>query len=201
MTAAEQPGSPPADETPRSRLAAELRSAYENGARVKDLAVVSHRAQSEVRRLLREAGAVLGGGARRRPVRWTLPAPGAGTRAAVGGAGTERASGPPKLPRMPKLVEPPGLPDTPEPPVGRRRVPARVVRVGVETCFVVLPEWRAAIAVPVATEVLLTATGLPYGELSGAELTVLARLEALHDRELAVADWQLAGQSRGTGLS
>ncbi|AXI77653.1 hypothetical protein C7M71_009555 [Peterkaempfera bronchialis] len=65
----------------------------------------------------------------------------------------------------------------------------------------VLPEWRAAIAVPVATEVLLTATGLPYGELSGAELTVLARLEALHDRELAVADWQLAGQSRGTGLS
>lgn len=192
MTAPEHPHQDPPQDPPqeplkestRTRLAAELRSAYESGARVKDLAVVSHRAQSEVRRLLREAGVTLGQGPRRPPDRTAAPRP--------------RAAAPP-TPVAGLAGD--DLPVTP--PARRslqRRVAAKVVRVGAETSFAVVPEWRPAIAIPVATEVLLAVTGLPRGRLLGVELTVLVHADALHDRELAPSGWRPADQPRGSGL-
>jgi hypothetical protein len=191
MTAAESPGSVPTD-TPRTRLAAELRSAYENGARIKDLAVASHRAQSEVRRLLREAGAVLGGASQQSASRSAIPE--------AAPVQYEFSAKPPfperELGVLIGLRERPAANSTTAPPAEPRRVAARVVRIGEGTCFAVLPEWRAAIAVPVATSVLLSTTGLEFDQLLGAELTVRIRPDALHDRELAAADWQPASRRR-----
>ncbi len=78
-------------------------------------------------------------------------------------------------------------------PVGRapdRRVSARLLRFGSGTCQVVLPDWRAAIAVSVPTERLLRSTGLSPEELRSAALSVVINPEAVHDRELGLRDWQ-----------
>ncbi|MFF4651445.1 helix-turn-helix domain-containing protein [Streptomyces sp. NPDC001380] len=191
MTAVEESGQQPADVAARARLAADLRSAYEDGARVKDLAVASHRAQSEVRRLLREAGVVLGGAPRRRPGRVRAAAPptgktsgeaAGGGRAGAAGAGAAVSGG--SVPGRSATVE-------------RQRLRARVVRVGADTSFVVLPEWRPAIAVPVATTVLLAATGLPREGLRGAELSAVVDPGAVHDRDLAPEGWRPDGSASG----
>ncbi|MFJ6215326.1 helix-turn-helix domain-containing protein [Streptomyces sp. NPDC092296] len=205
-TAAEPPAAQSAADAARNRLATELRSAYENGARVKDLAVVSHRAQSEVRKLLREAGAVLGGGARR-PTRALIPATVPATRhrrpaetgSPWGGPGPLRGVvlGTPQPPPAGARPEP-STPQQPaqapaQPPTAeRRRMAARVVRVGTDTCFAVIDEWRPAIAVPVPTRVLAAVTGLDRWRLLGTRLTVLAYPGALHDHDLAAEDWQPA---------
>ncbi|WP_377271299.1 helix-turn-helix domain-containing protein [Peterkaempfera sp. SMS 1(5)a] len=183
MTAPEGPGPQQSTDTAaRTRLAAELRSAYESGARVRDLAVASHRAQSEVRRLLREAGVTLGGVPPRKA--W---------------AAERVQSGEPVPESQPTVLVPAPVSSAPalSPPavVGqRRRVAARIVRVGLDTSFAVVPQWRSAIAVPVATQELLTATGLSYAELPGTELTVVIRADALHDRDLDAADWECPGR-------
>ncbi|WP_055590194.1 helix-turn-helix domain-containing protein [Streptacidiphilus griseoplanus] len=183
MTAPEHPGpQQSADAAARTRLAAELRSAYESGARVRDLAVASHRAQSEVRRLLREAGVTLGGVPPRRA--WAAESVQTGVPAPRHGADVP-------APAAASAAPPPAAAGQ------RRRVAARIVRVGLDTSFAVVPQWRSAIAVPVATQELLTATGLSYAELSGAELTVVIRADALHDRDLDAADWQCPGPGTG----
>ncbi|WP_316529158.1 hypothetical protein [Kitasatospora brasiliensis] len=78
------------------------------------------------------------------------------------------------------------------------RVVAEPIRVGRGTCLVVLPSWRPAIAVSVSTEQLLSATGLGFEQLVGAQLTVLMNPGALHDRELELQGWESgpAGRSR-----
>ncbi len=86
----------------------------------------------------------------------------------------------------PTYSEPPAQPEDRHP----RRVPARVIRVGRGTCLVVLPSWRASIAVSVPTELLVRATGLSPDQLAAAQLTVLMNPEALHDRELDLHEWQ-----------
>ncbi|GAA2156730.1 hypothetical protein GCM10009760_58030 [Kitasatospora kazusensis] len=86
----------------------------------------------------------------------------------------------------PSYSEPPAQPEDRQP----RRVPARIVKVGRGTTLVVLPSWRAAIAVSVPTDLLVRATGLSADQLAGAHLTVLMNPEALHDRELDLHDWQ-----------
>ncbi|MQS12325.1 hypothetical protein F7Q99_08480 [Streptomyces kaniharaensis] len=78
------------------------------------------------------------------------------------------------------------------------RVTAESVRIGRGTSLVVLPSWRPAIAVSVPTEQLLSATGLAFEQLAGAQLTVLINPGALHDRELDLHDWQ-AGRGRRSG--
>lgn len=72
----------------------------------------------------------------------------------------------------------------------RRRVDAQLVRLGRGTSLVVLPSWRAAIAVSVPTDLLLRETGLTVAELPDARLTVVINSEALHDRELCPAEWR-----------
>ncbi|MFJ6622978.1 hypothetical protein ACIQOW_36045 [Kitasatospora sp. NPDC091335] len=81
------------------------------------------------------------------------------------------------------------------------RVAARPIRVGRGTCLVVLPSWRPAIAVSVSTELLLSATGLGFGQLADARLTVLMNPGALHDRELELHGWESgpAGRPRRGG--
>ncbi|MDH6578787.1 hypothetical protein [Kitasatospora sp. MAP5-34] len=86
----------------------------------------------------------------------------------------------------PTYSEPPAQPEDRHP----RRVPARVVRVGRGTSLVVLPSWRAAIAVSVPTDLLVRATGLSADRLAGAQLSALMNPDALHDRELDLHDWQ-----------
>ncbi|MFJ2579632.1 helix-turn-helix domain-containing protein [Kitasatospora aureofaciens] len=78
------------------------------------------------------------------------------------------------------------------------RVAAEPVRIGRGTSLVVLPSWRPAIAVSVPTELLLSATGLSFEQLAGAQLTVLINPGALHDRELDLRGWQ-AGRGRRGG--
>jgi len=189
MTAVDSPGAHPTQDTPRVRLAGDLRSAYEKGARISDLAVVSHRAQSEVRRLLKESGAALGSSTRRRAVR--LRAGATPTRRLPAGCGDASS------------VAPAPAPDgSGRRPIARaepRRLAARVVRVGADTCFVVLPEWRPAIAVPVPTTLLLVVTGLTRSELRGAELTALVRPDAVLDSDLAARDWRPVRPPRGVG--
>ncbi|MEV8099151.1 hypothetical protein [Kitasatospora sp. NPDC085879] len=72
----------------------------------------------------------------------------------------------------------------------QQRVDARLMRIGRGTCLLVLPSWRAAIAVAVPTERLLASTGLTVEELAGARLSVLINPEALHDRDLGLHGWQ-----------
>lgn len=79
------------------------------------------------------------------------------------------------------------------------RVTAEPVRIGRGTSLVVLPSWRLAIAVSVPTEQLLSATGLTYEQLAGAQLTVMMNPGALHDRELDLHGWQAARGRRGGG--
>ncbi|MFE7526155.1 hypothetical protein ACFU7Y_10575 [Kitasatospora sp. NPDC057542] len=76
------------------------------------------------------------------------------------------------------------------------RVAAEPIRVGHGTCLVVLPSWRPAIAVSVSTEQLLSATGLGFEQLAGAQLTVLMNPAALHDRELELHGWESAPAGR-----
>ncbi|WP_104816190.1 hypothetical protein [Kitasatospora sp. MMS16-BH015] len=94
----------------------------------------------------------------------------------------------------PSYTEPPGQPEQRAP----RRVQAQVVRVGRGTSLVVLPSWRAAIAVSVPTELLLRETGLPSEQLPGARLTVRMNPEAMHDRELDLAEWRPEPAARRT---
>lgn len=108
-------------------------------------------------------------------------------------AASERAAVPPPVTPLGILIgasagysEPPTQPESRRP----RRVAARAVRVGRGTSLVVLPSWRAAIAVSVPTELLLSETGLGLDQLTDAHLTVLMNPDALHDRELELHDWQ-----------
>ncbi|GGV12596.1 hypothetical protein GCM10010495_27700 [Kitasatospora herbaricolor] len=95
-----------------------------------------------------------------------------------------------------------GTPNLPEPenrPQERRYVlaEARMIRPGRGTSLVVLPSWRPAIAVSVPTEQLLAATGLEYGQLPCAVLSVFINPEALHDRELGLHGWRVRPARRG----
>ncbi|WP_199881351.1 hypothetical protein [Streptomyces sp. CB03911] len=95
-----------------------------------------------------------------------------------------------------------GTPNLPEPenrPQERRYVlaEARMIRPGRGTSLVVLPSWRPAIAVSVPTEQLLAATGLDYGQLPCAVLSVFINPEALHDRELGLHGWRVRPARRG----
>ncbi|MFF2662714.1 hypothetical protein ACFVUH_35810 [Kitasatospora sp. NPDC058032] len=106
-------------------------------------------------------------------------------------------SGTPHQPEAVGRFGPTGLPARAEerPAV---RAAAELVRLGRGTCLVVLPAWRPAIAVSVPTERLLSATGLAYERLAGAQLSVVINPGALHDRELELRDWQ-AGPPGRTG--
>ncbi len=73
----------------------------------------------------------------------------------------------------------------------RRRVRAEVIRAGRGTTLTLLPSWRSSITLSVPTESLLSATGLSYQELPGAELSVEINPNALHDRELRPTGWQV----------
>lgn len=79
------------------------------------------------------------------------------------------------------------------------RVEARLVKLGRGTSLVVLPSWRAAIAVSVPTELLLEATGLDFEHLAAAELSVLIDPHALHDRELGLHGWRSGPLDGPTG--
>ncbi|MFB7473915.1 hypothetical protein [Kitasatospora sp. NPDC056184] len=79
------------------------------------------------------------------------------------------------------------------------RAAAELVRLGRGTCLVVLPAWRPAIAVSVPTEHLLSATGLAFERLAGAQLSVVINPAALHDRELELRDWQAGPPGRRAG--
>ncbi|WP_380279518.1 hypothetical protein [Kitasatospora purpeofusca] len=76
------------------------------------------------------------------------------------------------------------------------RAAAELVRLGRGTCLMVLPAWRPAIAVSVPTEHLLSATGLAFERLAGAQLSVVINPAALHDRELELRDWQAGPPGR-----
>ncbi|MDH6137778.1 hypothetical protein P3T37_007211 [Kitasatospora sp. MAA4] len=259
----------------RAGLAARLRSAYEQGARLDDLAAACHQPVAEVRELLQLAGVdpdrpgmpsgagddglvpaqrdraaeplgfgeftdgTDGSGGRPRP-RVRRPAPsrrsargGRGAADETGGAGdadvpetgpavesdgTDGVHAPDARPDAPVAAEMPepeaptaparmgimigSAQRAPEPPVRagdqrRRRVAAQVVKVGSGTTLAVLPSWRSSIAVSVPTELLLEATGLTRQELPEAELTVLINMDALHDRELRMRDWQVGPGSDG----
>ncbi|WP_035793759.1 hypothetical protein [Kitasatospora mediocidica] len=261
----------------RAGLASRLRSAYEQGARLDDLAAACHQPVAEVRELLQLAGvdpdlpgassgidALIpaqrestaeslgfgelpdgpeGFGGRPRP-RVRRPAPprrpgrvarGAADEADGSESGASAASDRPDAPERlaegsaEKSAESVGTPvvpapepddeqpptavarmgiligsaqRAPEPPVRagdqrRRRVAAQVIKVGSGTTLAVLPSWRSSIAVSVPTELLLEATGLTRQELPEAELTVLINMDALHDRELRMRDWQVAPAADG----
>ncbi|TQF05316.1 hypothetical protein E6W39_27625 [Kitasatospora acidiphila] len=79
----------------------------------------------------------------------------------------------------------------------RRRVGAKLIKVGRGTTLAVLPAWRPSIAISVPTELLLETTGLSRAELAEAELSVVVNTEALHDRELRPRDWQVAAERPG----
>ncbi|MBD0673686.1 hypothetical protein [Streptomyces sp. CBMA156] len=125
--------------------------------------------------------------------------------AAVGPAAVESTAGTPWAePQLGILIGgSPGQADTLGRPEERApvRVAARPIRVGRGTCLVVLPSWRPAIAVSVSTEQLLSATGLGFGQLADAQLTVLMNPGALHDRELELHGWESgpAGRPRRGG--
>ncbi|MFJ4674249.1 hypothetical protein [Kitasatospora purpeofusca] len=95
----------------------------------------------------------------------------------------------------------PQLPDTTGRP-GRAeerpavRATAELLRLGRGTCLVVLPAWRPAIAVSVPTELLLSATGLAFEQLTEARLSVVINPGALHDRELELRDWRVGPPGR-----
>ncbi|MFE7560739.1 hypothetical protein [Kitasatospora sp. NPDC057500] len=141
----------------------------------------------------------------------TVPAPRTGDDGPTGtGTGTGARSaargeaplgvligGTPNLPETAGRPAPAGTSGRPEarPAV---RTAAELVRLGRGTCLVVLPAWRPAIAVSVPTEHLLSATGLAYERLAGAQLSVVINPGALHDRELEPRDWQ-AGPPGRTG--
>ncbi|MEV0191531.1 hypothetical protein AB0I39_23715 [Kitasatospora purpeofusca] len=76
------------------------------------------------------------------------------------------------------------------------RATAELLRLGRGTCLVVLPAWRPAIAVSVPTELLLSATGLAFEQLTEARLSVVINPGALHDRELELRDWQVGPPGR-----
>jgi hypothetical protein len=131
-----------------------------------------------------------------RPDAGPTPPPAGGTD----GSGPVVAGSPPAAAPLGVLIG--GTPNLPDPaghPDGQRfvLVDARVIRPGRGTSLVVLPAWREAIAVSVPTERLLTATGLGFDDLPGAELSVLINPDALHDRELALHGWR-AGPAAGT---
>ncbi|MDH6145595.1 hypothetical protein P3T35_007650 [Kitasatospora sp. GP30] len=244
----------------RAGLAERLRSAYEQGADLGDLAVASHQSVSEVRELLALAGAAADGQtAAAEPRDVSVPAQRDGARALQGAAdGWTPRSGRPR-PRVRRQLPPrranrPGAPSAPatgdghgwapaepqapavpaepvaplgggaeapavlsEAPLGvligsprqsvplggaraedsRRRVGAKLIKVGRGTALAVLPAWRPSIAISVPTELLLDTTGLSRAELAEAELTVVVNTEALHDRELQPRDWQVAAERPG----
>ncbi|MFE9427694.1 hypothetical protein ACFYNO_32545 [Kitasatospora sp. NPDC006697] len=243
----------------RAGLASRLRSAYEQGAGLDDLAVASHQSISEVRELLAladdpaEEGAVpaqrdgsadlhvepasvddwrpTAGRPRprvrrqlpsRRPVRPAVPEFPAGAEPPRPGTRARPAAEPAALAAAVEQPAPDGVDGEParsEPPLGvliggsrpsaplggrraedcRRRVAAELVKVGRGTTLVVLPAWRASIAVSVPTELLAGETGLSVEELAGTELTVVVNTEALHDRELRPAQWQVVAERPGGG--
>ncbi|MFF2042341.1 hypothetical protein ACFVVX_18120 [Kitasatospora sp. NPDC058170] len=92
----------------------------------------------------------------------------------------------------------PNLPEATGRPEERRpvRVSAEPVRIGRGTSLVVLPAWRAAIAVSVPTELLLDATGLRFDQLAETQLSVLINPGALHDRELELHGWRVGPAGR-----
>ncbi|MER5636490.1 hypothetical protein ABT095_06030 [Kitasatospora sp. NPDC002227] len=195
----------------RSGLAARLRVAYERGTDIAALALACHQSPAEVRELLRTTGVVLSAeeqapvaptpSEQLRRVRRPTPSrrlsrlhpksdapvvpPPAEAPPAPAAAATSAPLGI-LIGASPSYTEPPGQPESREP----RRVPAQVVRVGRGTSLVVLPSWRTAIAVSVPTELLVRETGLRPEQLSGARLTVRMNPEALHDRELDLAEWR-----------
>ncbi|MFE6865524.1 hypothetical protein ACFVFS_03125 [Kitasatospora sp. NPDC057692] len=101
-------------------------------------------------------------------------------------------------PNPPEAAGRPGSAGVPGRPEERPavRAAAELVRLGRGTCLVVLPAWRPAIAVSVPTEHLLSATGLAFERLAGAQLSVVINPAALHDRELELRDWQAGPPGR-----
>jgi hypothetical protein len=95
----------------------------------------------------------------------------------------------------PAYAEPPSALSS----TGPHRVPVELVRLSPGTSLIVLPSWRAAIAVSVPTEQLLTETGLSFRDLPGARLTVLMNPDALHDRELDLRCWRTEDGPAATG--
>ncbi|MFD7590949.1 hypothetical protein ACFV84_36530 [Kitasatospora sp. NPDC059811] len=128
---------------------------------------------------------------------WAAAAPGSGELTGGTGAVTAPSAAAPEAARAetPLGILIGGSPNQPE-AVGRpeERAPVRVtaepVRIGRGTSLIVLPSWRAAIAVSVPTEQLLSATGLAFEQLADAQLTVLMNPCALHDRELDLHGWE-----------
>jgi len=210
-----------------SGLAARLRSAYEQGAEVARLAAACRRPEADVRRLLQLAGIDLSAGRQSAPVvrqptqadqdrqqlrRVRRPTP--SRRLSRLHPRTEpRLTRSPEPERTAAVMQPPtpmgiligASANYTEPQVhpessSPRRVPAELVRVGQGTSLVVLPSWRAAIAVSVPTDQILAATGLSLDELADGRLTVLMNPEALHDRELELHAWQAdVGRARRRG--
>ncbi|MCX5212808.1 hypothetical protein OG689_26610 [Kitasatospora sp. NBC_00240] len=135
-----------------------------------------------------------------RPAGDPAPAPPAAERGGL------PAGGPEPLSETPLGILIGGTPNLPEPenrPQERRYVlaEARMIRPGRGTCLVVFPSWRPAIAVSVPTEQLLAATGLGYGQLPCAVLSVFINPEALHDRELGLHGWRVRAPRRGGARS
>ncbi|GAA0695908.1 hypothetical protein GCM10010193_58220 [Kitasatospora atroaurantiaca] len=208
-------------------LAARLRAAYEQGAEVARLAAACRRSEDEVRRLLQLAGADLSAG---RHSAFTTTQPTQADRDRQQLRRVRRPTPSRRLSRLHPRAErrltrspepeQPVAAMQPQTPLGiligasadytepqahpeissPRRVPAELVRVGQGTSLVVLPSWRAAIAVSVPTHQILAATGLSLDELADGRLTVLMNPEALHDRELDLHAWQAeTDRPRGRG--
>lgn len=72
-----------------------------------------------------------------------------------------------------------------------RQVEVRVVRVGPHTTHISVPTYAAGqILVPVATFDLMSATGMTRAQLTGADLTATANVDATTDTDLHLHDWQ-----------
>ncbi|MFB7672872.1 hypothetical protein ACFC26_15830 [Kitasatospora purpeofusca] len=138
----------------------------------------------------------------------TAPAPAAGTPVVPGprtdgdrDASRPRPAAAAEAPLGVLIGGTPQLPDTGGRP-GRAeerpavRATAELLRLGRGTCLVVLPAWRPAIAVSVPTELLLSATGLAFEQLTEARLSVVINPGALHDRELELRDWRVGPPGR-----
>ncbi|WP_441246019.1 hypothetical protein [Kitasatospora sp. McL0602] len=198
-----------------SGLAARLRAAYERGADINGLALASRQSAADVRELLRSAGAVVPADDQELPAAPALeqlrrarrPTPSRRLSRlhprieADGAAPAKKSQAQTLTPVEPATASTPlgiligASPAYTEPAVqpegrGPRRVPARVLRTGRGTSLVVLPSWRASIAVSVPTDLLLRETGLRQEQLGDARLTVRMNPEALHDRELDLAEWR-----------
>ena len=76
------------------------------------------------------------------------------------------------------------------------RTTARVFQAGEVRSWCVLPRWcGGALLVPVATHVLVDATGLKRQDLAGVLLTVRADLAARLETDLQLRDWRPAREA------